>query len=149
MGDQNLPAQMTSGLPAQRSHVQDDRKTAALLKLSSHYWRPDATPTQAAEVIEDFMEDLSHLTPDDVERACMRYRMNQENRFFPTPGQLLGALKSSFDLPKSRLPAFRPYQDPERRATKSVAEILAESGQVAASDAWRKWKYNRESSQIV
>lgn len=40
-----------------------------------------------------FCDDLGHLPRWKVERACRLYRYNPENRFFPSPGQLLELTK--------------------------------------------------------
>ena len=50
------------------------------------------------------------MTLEQVRYGCNRYRKNPENKFFPTPGQLLEASKNPFDND----PPYRrhmPYRD--------------------------------------
>lgn len=43
-----------------------------------------------------FYEDLRHLTAEEMAEACRRYRQNPNNKFFPTPGQILAALRGEY-----------------------------------------------------
>lgn len=40
-----------------------------------------------------FCADLGHLPEWKIRNACERYRKSSENRFYPTPGQLLALCK--------------------------------------------------------
>ena len=60
------------------------------------------SPQQVASRCADFCEDLKGKTLDEIRRGCMRYRRNPENKFFPTPGQLLEACRNPFADAKPR-----------------------------------------------
>jgi hypothetical protein len=67
---------------------------AALLgKLALHYYRPDFTPEQAKHHFADFVHDLDGVTAVELSDACKAWRTNGDNRFFPTPGQLLALVR--------------------------------------------------------
>jgi hypothetical protein len=42
-------------------------------------------------------EDLAYKTDAELAYGCARYRRDKENKFFPTPGQLLEACKNPYD----------------------------------------------------
>lgn len=63
--------------------------SATLSRLALHFWRPDFTPIQAQYLMEDYLEDLRGYSSNQVESACRNYRRDPENKFFPTPGQLI------------------------------------------------------------
>lgn len=88
-----------------KSSTKTTEVAASLARLALHYWRPDFTPAQAKLLLADFLHDLQGYPPKDVEYACAAYRQNPENRFYPTPGQLLEILKR-YDPPRSR-PTYR------------------------------------------
>lgn len=135
------------------SHALQSRETitlkgAALSRLAGHYHRPDFSQQMAQAVIEDMLQDLAEFSTADVERACMQWRTSTE-RFFPTSGQLINLIRppSEFDrpsAPRSRLPVFKGYPEPERKTHKSVAEILRENGHGAAADGYEAWKERRK-----
>lgn len=108
--------------------------------MSLHYWRPDYTPEQARLVIEDYLDDLADFLPSEIERACMTFRRNPENKFFPKSGELLGILnaKSVWDTPPSRLPKFRspPALTGPKPRLKSVGDVLRENGHQLAADKY-------------
>lgn len=70
-----------------------------------------------ASRLADFCNDLRGKSIEEIRYGCRRYRMNPENRFFPTPGQLIEACKNPFDTkerkyePLSALPTAMPEQD--------------------------------------
>lgn len=68
-----------------------DYVATALLRLQGHYWRPDFSPSQAAELYADFMDDLGHIPPDILDHAIAtwRRRTDDDAKWFPKPGQLL------------------------------------------------------------
>lgn len=139
------PPMTTSSLvPSASLSASDETKLRALVRLSSHYWRPGATPAQGEAILEDFLTDLSDMSADTVERACMAYRMNGQNRFFPTPGQLREALKPPpGPEPRLRLETFRGYPEPMPRATASVADVLRKHGMESAARGYEAWKERR------
>lgn len=68
-----------------------DREKASLAvmltALSSHYWRPDFSPAQAAHLIADYCADLADCRLDELEVAIREYRRSEE-KFFPKIAQL-------------------------------------------------------------
>jgi len=112
--------------------------SAAIAQLSLIYWRPDFTPQQFKFAIAAYLEDFRKLSVYQVEMACREYRRNPENKFFPTPGQLLDLTKDKFADTPSRLPRFEGYPALEGpRATKSVAQILEEHGFTGEAAKWK------------
>lgn len=92
-------------------------------------------------VIEDMLQDTSGLSAYEVEDACAAYRRNGANRFFPTPGQLMDAIKSKFTDPPRRLEAYNPREFEARNAApagslKPVGQILREHGFERAAGKW-------------
>lgn len=57
-------------------------------KLALHYPQPDLSETASATRWNDWIEDFS-TTPLDILAAACRDWRRSENRFFPSPGQLL------------------------------------------------------------
>jgi len=109
---------------------------AALSRLALHYWRPDFSPSQVKLLLQDFLHDLQRYSPSDIEYACEAYRRDPANKFFPTPGALLGILKR-YDTCEPSLPRYQaPLQIGMKLATKSVAQILHENGFEKAAQAW-------------
>jgi len=145
MPDDQLPMKTSQQEPSkQLRSSQDDpakRISASLAKLALHYWRPDYTPAQANLLMMDYLNDLKGITPEAVEAACEKYRKNEKNSFFPRSGQLLALIdeKKPKEVLERHARPFRGYPAlTERRATKSVAEVLRENGHFAAAEAWRK-----------
>lgn len=68
--------------------------------------------------LKALLEDLAHLSDAQLAYGCARYRRDPENRFFPSPGQLLAACKSPFDFPRGKIYAqleeLPPPMDSER-----------------------------------
>lgn len=112
---------------------------AILTKLALHYWRPDFSPTQARHLLDDFLTDLSGFTPAQIGSACALYRRNGENRFFPTPGQLLELLRPPPREVRYSLPTYEQPKELEAPRTgklKSVGQILRDAGHIRAADSW-------------
>lgn len=82
----------------------------ALSKLQSFYYQPGQTKPQIEGMLEDMLSDLGKYSVVDVERACMRYRMNGENRFFPTSGQLMAPEKEKPAVARSSLKHYDPKE---------------------------------------
>jgi hypothetical protein len=116
-------------------------KTKALLQLSRHYHTAGMTPEAFKSVLTDFLSDLQDVTPQDFERACTAYRMDGQNRFFPTPGQLRAAIAPK-ESPRLRLETFRGYPGPKTRSTLSVAEVLRKHGHEASAARWEERQKN-------
>ena len=125
-----------------RKEIRDTEIGAILARLALHYWRPDFQPEQVKLVLQDFLYDLRAYEVRDIAHACDRYRQGPENRFFPTPGQLLAILKPAQAEPEERH-ARRPFRSDYRmigmkQATKSVAEVLADHGFTVDAKAWER-----------
>lgn len=67
----------------------DEAILALLARLALVYWRPDFTPGQAKQLYSQYLEDLRGFAFADIVDAFKKYRQNGENRFYPTPGQLV------------------------------------------------------------
>jgi hypothetical protein len=70
----------------------DEAILVLLAKLALVYWRPDFSPAQAKELYAQYLDDLRDLPFSEIVDAVEKYRRNPENKFFPTPGQLRGAI---------------------------------------------------------
>lgn len=68
-----------------------------LERLSTHFPRTDMNPAKWVLLAQDFWEDCQHLTVEQLRTLCRAYRSKPENRFFPTPGQLLEATHHPFE----------------------------------------------------
>jgi hypothetical protein len=60
-----------------------------LVRLASHYHRPDFGPAQVKYMVLDFIEDLADYTLAEIETAIREYRRDTENRFFPRTADIL------------------------------------------------------------
>jgi len=149
--DRELPDQPTQTLPSvhskQPENLPEVEVAAALSRLALHYWRPDFSPSQVKLLLQDFLHDLEHYSPRDIEYACESYRRDPANKFFPTPGALLGILKR-YDTSEPSLPRYvPPLQIEMARATKSVAQILRENGFDKAAERWRRGNVSHETER--
>lgn len=65
-----------------------------LMALASHFWRPDFSPAQAAQVFKDYADDLGGCTIAEIENAIRDYRLQPKipGKMKPFPGSddLLG-----------------------------------------------------------
>ncbi len=100
--------------------AKDEAILAELAKLSLVYWRPDFTPTQAKQLYAMYIDDLRAWSLADIKSACKTYRRNGENRFFPTPGQLLDLIAKP---PKWWVSGVKEWQAERRQEAK--AELVA------------------------
>lgn len=65
---------------------------AMIVKLASHYHRPDFGPEQAKHMALDFIEDLSDYTIGEIDNSIKAYRRDAKSKFFPTPGHLIAII---------------------------------------------------------
>ncbi len=65
-----------------------------LYKLQGHYWQPNMSEQLAREVANDYVRLLDGYSIDVMQRACDRWLMNKENKFFPKVGELKDVLDS-------------------------------------------------------
>lgn len=82
---------------------------AALVRLASHYHRPDFGPEQAKYMALDFIQDLQPFTMAEIENGIRDYRREAKNKFFPTPGQLLQVMAANRKH-VVQLDAYRPLK---------------------------------------
>jgi len=76
--------------------------TIELERLAIAFPRTDMDSKKWMILFQTFYEDLKHKTLGQIQDGCRRYRQNADNRFFPTPGQLLEACKNPFDMGPER-----------------------------------------------
>lgn len=70
----------------------DEAILLLLAKLAVVYWRPDFTASQAKELYSQYLDDLRDFAFQDIADSIEKYRRDPENKFYPTPGQLRGAI---------------------------------------------------------
>lgn len=105
-----------------------DAKDQAILvllgKLAVHYWRPDFGPGQARQLYADYVHDLRDYAFSDINDAIVKYRRDQNAKFYPTVGQLVGIIRTipSWDIrtPKEHGEIL------SRRAEKELAGVAAQ-----------------------
>ena len=102
----------------------------ALARLQSFFYQAGQTKLQIEGMLEDMLADLSVFTPYQVEDACMSYRRDGANRFFPTSGQLMDAGKEKPVVPRSGMKRYdsREFSAPRTGKLKPVGQILREHG---------------------
>lgn len=83
-----------------------------LTALSSHYWRPDFSPAQAALLIVDYCRDLADCTLLELDAAIADYRRGQE-KFFPKIGDLRALVFAS----------RKDFRDMERVGKRAIPEF--------------------------
>lgn len=120
-----MPTSPPHGIEAERNK----QIAAALSRLALHYWRPDFTPSQAALLIEDFLDDLKDFSVQQVINACAEYRRDGSNKFFPTPGALMEAVQPDREPSPWNIAPYRaPRLESPRKPLRSVSEILRDAG---------------------
>jgi hypothetical protein len=85
-----LPPQSTARLKAEAA--KNKTILAMLARLALVYWRPDFNEGQLHQLYAIYLEDLRDLPLKAVEEACIAWRRNGANKFFPTPGELRSAI---------------------------------------------------------
>jgi hypothetical protein len=68
-------------------------------------------------------DDLKHKTDSEIAYACTRYRQNSENRFFPTPGQLIALCQPAFENRPRRYAELEPL--PPLRSKEEMEKLFA------------------------
>lgn len=61
----------------------------SLARLRLHYANHTMGEDELAVLLEDYMSDLSLYPQDILEQACLEYRRDGNNLFFPKVGQLI------------------------------------------------------------
>lgn len=82
--------------------------------------------------------DLDGLSPYQIEDACANYRRDPANKYFPTPGQIIEAMRGKFEEKPQRLPKYNPDEFHCERAAvlKPIGQVLREHGFERAADKW-------------
>jgi len=75
-----LAASLTPAKPARAAQL--------ITRLIGHYPQQALADDIRAGIAEDLLEDLAHLPEDVIDAACAGWR-RAENKFAPTPGQVL------------------------------------------------------------
>lgn len=59
-----------------------------LMALASHFWRPDFSPAQSAQMFKDYADDLGGCTIAEIELAIRDYRLKPKipGKMKPFPG---------------------------------------------------------------
>lgn len=76
----------------QPAHRQDIMKSLARLIL--HCPMSNMGANEQAELFRDYLDDLAPYPLNFIQDACTEYRLNRENRFFPTAAVLVDAVKA-------------------------------------------------------
>lgn len=101
------PSELPSSLQKSTPATERDLVTE-LERLSIHFPRTDMDSRKWAMLFQSFSEDFKNKSLEEIRDGCRRYRQNAENRFFPTPGQLLEACKNPFDTKERK---YAPLED--------------------------------------
>lgn len=136
-----LPDSLPTSSQGATASQETAEKLVALARLQSHFYQPGQTSQQIRAVLEDMLDDLKEYSPQNIERACKYYRSNPENRFFPTSGQLIGALTPPKTPTYHRLETHTAEMYQAAEASKpakflSVSEVLRKHGRHDAADRW-------------
>lgn len=60
----------------------------AIERLANHYHAQPRDEVASRFYAEDWLSDVAHIPADIIEAACVAWRRS-DNRFMPSPGQLL------------------------------------------------------------
>ena len=120
----------TRALAPQRNSLQSSKEWTkqaieVLERLAVHYPRTDMVEAKWRLLFMSFLEEIQHKSIDELRTGAARYCRNQENKFYPTPGQLLEACRNPFDTANryhSR-PAFKDDLPPAMTREKALALI--------------------------
>jgi hypothetical protein len=76
---------------------------SALARLRLHYATSHMSEQELALMLEDYINDLAEYPKDILENACIEYRKDGRNLFFPKVGQLIALVKQPWQLRKEKL----------------------------------------------
>src|SRR6185295_2471405 len=97
-----------------------------LERLSTHYPRLDMDARKWSLLFESFAEDFANKSLEEIRYGCRRWRQNAENKFFPTPGQLLEACKNPYDTKPRN---YAPLEDlPPAMSEKDARALIDRIG---------------------
>lgn len=79
-------------LPQSSVPSDDEQKLQLLIRLGSHYWPKDFTPSQAKHLLIDYLEDLNKYRVAEVEHFCRDWRTNAAKKKFPLVAEIIAAI---------------------------------------------------------
>ena len=110
--------------PKSNRTVSEREMVIELERLAISYPRTDMDQHKWAALFATFYEDCRHLTLNQIQDGCRRYRQEPSNRFFPTPGQFLAACRSPFETRGPAKASYRAADDPTVTRTPEEIEAL-------------------------
>jgi hypothetical protein len=112
-------------LPSPHSIATDQDIIVELTRLSvslPHAGNP--TKEDVALRLAAMCDDLRGRTLEDIRGGCRKFQQGPKNRFFPSPGQLLDAMKNPYsDPPSARRPFFQADDSFRLKAEAERAEV--------------------------
>jgi hypothetical protein len=70
----------------------DEHKLQLLIRLGSHFWPRDFTPSQAKHLLIDYLEDLKSYRVAEIEHFCRDWRTDVSKKNFPKVGEVITAI---------------------------------------------------------
>jgi hypothetical protein len=67
-----------------------------IAKLKLHYHFHNLSEQEAESLLNDYIDDLVKYPIDLIKSACVKYRQNSQNLFFPKSGQLIDLISSDW-----------------------------------------------------
>jgi hypothetical protein len=74
-----------------------------LAKLRLHFVSNNMNQRELALMLEDYLTDLAPYPKDILEKACIEYRQNGANTFFPKIGQLISLMHKPWHARRFKL----------------------------------------------
>src|ERR1051326_6571435 len=122
MDDGNPRSNKHTGLqmssPATKAQI-----IARVTALEMYYPKSPMTDGERKVWFAQWCDDLKHKTDSEIAYACTRYRQNSENRFFPTPGQLIALCQPAFENRPRRYAELEPL--PPLRSKEELEKLFA------------------------
>lgn len=94
-----------------QSHIpgDDEQKLQMLIRLGSHFWPKDFTPSQAKHLLIDYLEDLKKYRVVEIEHFCRDWRTNISKKNFPKVAEIIAAVgQSRRDIAEAAAARDRP-----------------------------------------
>jgi|SRR5579871_409163 len=126
----------------------DEAISIQLARLRAHFPRQETSETQSTIVNLDFLVMLEPYTVEQIIAGTNLYIADPKSQFMPTPGQLIGKIKSSVTYsptPQRRHVHSQQLSAPLRDNVppgrlRSVDEVLADN---TARERYENWKKQR------
>lgn len=77
-----------------------EREVVGLLEALFQHYPSRVMSGGQAQIWRDWIEDVGHLPPDVLADACRKWR-RADNRFSPSPGQLLALVDNGYRFDES------------------------------------------------